>query len=400
MANNPRVLLIMHDVPLSSGFLAAKFLKLAEKMDTFLLVWDNKKNIQKFIRKNKIDKHLSHRIYSGVKSANDLFAQLFSLLFIILSCKKVAEYFFKEKGSFTSKIKFVALYLPVFKIKPDIIHFEFGTLARHVALLKQLTDAKMVVSFRGYDINYIGLDTPGYYNDVWQNIDAIHFLGEDLKKRALHRGYKGDKLEAIIAPAIDVAFFIPKAATVIKNQLRIISVGRLVWKKGYDLAIRTMAELKKRNVPFEYSIIGGGEQLQALQFIRAELGLDNEVKILGDKLPGEIKEALNEANIFLHPAISEGFCNAVLEAQAMRLPVVCSDADGLPENIVNNVTGFVVPKWDVQVMADKIEWFWNNKKMIGEMGSAGMKRVNESFRIEDQINKFERFYKDIYEKRY
>jgi colanic acid/amylovoran biosynthesis glycosyltransferase len=398
MSKSPRILLVMHDVPLNSGFLAAKFIRLSERLDTHLLVWDSQKNIGKFIDRYNI-KTFANKVHSGVTNTADAFSKTFTLLYAVLFVKQVRAYIFSGQGNFSRRLKLIMQYLPVFTIKPDIIHFEFGTLAKDIRLLKHLTNATTVVSFRGYDINYVGLDNPNYYDELWQHIDAIHFLGEDLKRRALSRGYKGNRQEAIIAPAIDITHFTPdRKENGNTHKLTIISVGRLVWKKGYDLAIRTMALLKQRDVPFEYHIIGGGEQLQALQFIKNELDLDGEVQILGDKNAGEVKQALNNADIFLHPAISEGFCNAVLEAQAMGLPVVCSDADGLAENVVDGVTGFVIPKWNVEAMAEKLEWFWNNKSSIEEMGNAGMQRVCEHFRIEEQIDKFERFYKDLHAK--
>jgi colanic acid/amylovoran biosynthesis glycosyltransferase len=97
----------------------------------------------------------------------------------------------------------------------------------------------------------------------------------------------------------------------------------------------------------------------------------------------------------LHPAVSEGFSNAVLEAQAMGLPVVCTDADGLSENIENNLTGFVVPKWDAEAIAEKLVWCYSHQDEAMKMGEKGVERVNKLFKIEQQIDKFVKYYSDL-----
>ena len=98
------------------------------------------------------------------------------------------------------------------------------------------------------------------------------------------------------------------------------------------------------------------------------------------------------ADVFLHAAVSEGFCNAVIEAQAMKLPVVCTDADGLPENVCEGETGFVVPRRDPEAMALGLSRLAADPSLRERMGRAGRRRVEKHFRIEDQIVAFDRAY--------
>lgn len=400
MEQKPKILLVMHNVPLESGFLTAKFVELAKVTDCHLLVWDTKKRINKFISTNNLPAGLKRNIHSGIKGISDLLNNAFVLIALLLFNNKIRSYLLEGKGGFAGKLKLISYYLPMFKIQPDIIHFEFGVLAaRNSEIIKSLTAAKISASFRGYDINYVGLSNPDYYKELWHTADAFHFLGKDLKNRAVKRGYKNDKLDVLIPPAINTDFFKPGADRIKKknDKLIIVSAGRLVWKKGIEYGVRAVALLKERNIPIEYRIIGDGEYLQAIQFTIFELGLENEIKLLGKQNAETIKTELENADVFLHPAISEGFCNAVLEAQAMGLPVVCSDADGLSENVVNNITGYVVPKWDVTAMADKLEWCWLNREASLQMGKNGIERVNKYFKLEDQIRAFEQFYQKLYE---
>jgi colanic acid/amylovoran biosynthesis glycosyltransferase len=294
-----------------------------------------------------------------------------------------------------SRLKLIISYLQAILLNPDIIHFEFGTLAQKGTKLKCLLNTKLSVSFRGYDLNYAGLDDNSYYTQVWQNFDGFHFLGNDLKKRAIKRGYTGGKIEALISPAVDTDFYKPSETKKNNDKLVIVSVGRLVWKKGYEYGIRAVATLKEEGIPFEYWIIGDGDNLQALQYTIEEFGLQSEVKLQGEQNAIEIKNKLEQAHVFLHPAISEGFSNAVLEAQAMGVPVICTDADGLAENIEDRITGFVVPKWDEKAIADKLLWCSRNKDKLQNMGRAGIERVNKLFRIEDQMDAFVKYYQKL-----
>ncbi len=395
MPRKPKIMLVMHEVPYNSGFLAAKYIWLSEVFDTHLLSW-NKKS-EKFITKYQLPTSFRKKMHAGVVDTTTLLQSLFTLLWVVLFKKKVRQFVFGE-GTVVRNLKIIASYLPVFTVEPDIIHFEFGTIATDIKTIKTLTGSKISVSFRGYDINYIGLDNPAYYNDVWQYADGFHFLGNDLKNRAIKRGYKAGKVEVLIPPAIDTSFFTPEEVpNKENNKLIIVSAGRLVWKKGYEYGIRACATLKEKGIPFEYRIIGNGDFKQAIQFTISELGLENDVKLLGAMVPQELRKELSQAHVFLHPAISEGFCNAVIEAQAMGVPVICSAADGLSENIVDGKTGFVTPVWDVSAMAEILQWFWHNKEQIKIMGNAGVQRVKEHFKIEDQIKAFTAFYNTLYE---
>lgn len=294
------------------------------------------------------------------------------------------------------------LYLDarLLQLRPDLVHFEFGALAVGRMYLKELLKCKIIVSFRGYDLNMVGLEKQNYYQEVWDKADALHLLGVDLWRRAHSRGCPVNKAHVLIPPAINLGLFEPAKSTSgasPADPIRILSVGRLEWKKGYEHAIQAVRVLKDLGVSFRYRIIGDGSQLEPLAFARHQLDVEAEVEFLGAISPSEVKRYLSHSDIFLHAAVSEGFCNAVLEAQAMGLPVVTSDADGLPENVVDGVTGFVVPRRNPQALADKLQLLARDSEFRARMGQAGRKRVLQHFQIQDQIGAFDRFYRSVME---
>lgn len=289
----------------------------------------------------------------------------------------------------------------VIALSPDVLHFEFGTVAVGRTCLKQALDCRLSVSFRGYDLNYVGLQSSDYYGQVWEDVDAIHVLGRDLWQRALRRGCPPDKPHVMIPPAIDTAYFDPdknprlSAPISPERPLRILSVGRLEWKKGYEYALSAVRFLAERDIPCEYRIIGGGDYLEPLIFLRHKLGLEDRVHFLGSQPHPVVMAEMNQADVFLHAAVSEGFCNAALEAQAMQLPVVTSDADGLSENVADGLTGFVVPRRDSEALADKLALLAGDEALRQKMGIAGRQRVEACFQLPVQIAAFDRFYREL-----
>jgi colanic acid/amylovoran biosynthesis glycosyltransferase len=287
------------------------------------------------------------------------------------------------------------------QLKPSILHFEFGSLAVGRTYLKELLHSQLTVSFRGYDLNFIGLDQPGYYDQVWKQVNACHFLGQDLWQRAIRRGCPIEMPHRLIPPAVDLSLFQPEAKRksnslgTPENPLRILSVGRLEWKKGYEFALQAIRMLVDRDISVSYQIIGDGGHRDALYFARHQLGLENFVEFCGSQPHGKVLQNLSQAEIFLHSAVSEGFCNAVLEAQAMSVPIVCTDADGLAENVANGVTGFVVPRRDPAAMAEKLALLAEDSALRLRMGKAGRVRVETHFQLHQQIESFEAFYESL-----
>ena len=286
-------------------------------------------------------------------------------------------------------------------LDPDIIHFEFGPLAVGRMVLKDALGCRITVSFRGYDLNYVGLDNTDYYDEVWEKADGIHLLGRDLWQRAQQRGCPSNKLHVLIPPAVDPVFFDPgerhhrEVVGTPERPLRLLSVGRLDWRKGYEYALEAVRLLEEGGIRCQYRIVGDGAYLEAVAFARHQLGLENSVELMGALSRDNVRREMLWADVFLHAAVSEGFCNAVVEAQAMRLPVVCSDAGGLPENIAHGATGFIVPRRDPRALAGRLLILARDPERRQRMGEAGRRRVVEKFRLPEQIEQFDRFYRRV-----
>ncbi|MEM9553862.1 MAG: glycosyltransferase family 4 protein [Acidobacteriota bacterium] len=278
-------------------------------------------------------------------------------------------------------------------LAPDVVHVEFGTLAVGREDLGELLGCRLVVSFRGFDLNFAGLEDPDYYAHLWPRVDAVHVLGADLHRRAVVRGLPPGVPRREVPPAVDVDRFARhRVVPADGERLEILSCARLTWKKGFDDALRAVRLLVDAGVRLRYRIVGDGELIEALSFTRHALGLDAEVELLGARPPDEIPSLFASADVFLHLAVSEGFCNAVLEAQAAGVPVVASDADGLAENVADGVTGFIVPRRDPRAAAAALERLASDPALRRRLGAAGRERAAR-FTPEREIEGFLALYR-------
>jgi hypothetical protein len=99
------------------------------------------------------------------------------------------------------------------------------------------------------------------------------------------------------------------------------------------------------------------------------------------------------ADVHVHSAVSEGFCVSVIEAQAMGLPIVCTDADGLRENVAHNETGFVVARRDAEALAGRVRELAQDDSLRARMGSAARRRAEERFDVSRQLDGIETLYR-------
>src|SRR6185436_268952 len=110
---------------------------------------------------------------------------------------------------------------------------------------------------------------------------------------------------------------------------RILSVGRLVYQKGLDLAIHALSGLQDLN--WEWDIIGDGPEMDALKSLVESLGISGRITFLGWQSREELIQCYKQSNLFLFPSRHEGMPNAVLEAMASGLPVIASKIAGNEE---------------------------------------------------------------------
>lgn len=167
---------------------------------------------------------------------------------------------------------------------------------------------------------------------------------------------------------------------------RIISVGRFVPKKGFDVLLTAMARLRREHVPVHLTLVGDGFLRRQLLALRERLHLEDCVDMPGF-LPHEQWESYcQQSDLLVVPSVvdgedgnRDGIPNVIMEALARSLPVVATDVCGIGEVISNNETGLLVPQRDATALADAIRTMCDDREAAVRMAHAGRDRVLEMF---------------------
>lgn len=180
------------------------------------------------------------------------------------------------------------------------------------------------------------------------------------------------------------------------GPLEIVSVCRLVEKKGIEYALRAVARLEhdRPGLDWRYSIIGDGPLTDGLKALAAELGLGARVRFLGALPHARVKAELARSHVFLLPSVTardgdvEGIPVALMEAAASGLIVVSTRHSGIPELIEDREEGLLSDEKDVAGLARDLAWIVGNHKACRPMTLAARAHVEADFDKETLNRRF------------
>lgn len=162
------------------------------------------------------------------------------------------------------------------------------------------------------------------------------------------------------------------------TKLRIVSVARLDVPKDHALLLEALAEV--REIPWELELVGDGPLTEAVREKARRLSLDERVHFSG--LCNDVPERLARADMFVLVSDWEGLPLSVLEAMRAELPVVASDVGGVAEAVSDEVTGYLVPKGNRQVLAERLRTLLLDGAKRRRMGVQGRARYEKEFAFE------------------
>ena len=283
----------------------------------------------------------------------------------------------------------------------DIVHLEYSGLA--VAwrdALPLLAPAKLVVSCRGAAEQITPLVHPERGEPARARrsraVDRVHCVSLDMQRTCEQYGL--DPAKALVnRPAIDVRRFRRTTPYVARDRgpYRLLSTGRLHWKKGLDYALLAVRHLVDAGRDVVYEFIGAGHEEERLRFEVSDLGLRDHVQFAGRQPSTEVRVALDRADIYLLPSVSEGLSNAALEAMAMGVPLVTTTAGGMNEAVTDGIEGMVVPSRDPRAMADRIAELLDDGPRRATMGRSARTRIEREFSLERQIDVYLKEYESL-----
>jgi glycosyltransferase involved in cell wall biosynthesis len=344
--------------------------------------------------KTKIDCAVIYSPNFSKNKVKNSFISLYCFIKVLIlhfsQVKKLYNLDKKDNLSFGKRIKSIIINSHLLSQKLDWLHFGFGTMAIDRENVAEAIGAKMAVSFRGFDHYVYPLKNKDCYKLLFSKKVTYHVLSDGMRNDLLKQSIINEKIIKI-TPAINAELF--SSQSKFENNNNFLTVARLHWIKGLDYTLEALSMINKKGINFSYTIIGDGSEKERLQFLVHQLGLKDKVVFLGKLEQDAIKKELGKATYYLQYSLQEGFCNAVLEAQAMGKICFVSDADGLKENILDNETGFIIPKRKPKLLAAKIIAVLKLSQLEKDyIVKNAIDRVNTRFSIENQIRKFVDFY--------
>lgn len=288
----------------------------------------------------------------------------------------------------------------------DIVHCHLGPVAlmgvslRHIGLLK----GKIVASFHSADA-YVYPHKWTHlhiYDNLWEWMDLCTVCSNYMSNTIQHLGADPRKIRKLPVGLDFTKFTFKERKLKSSDKIKVVTVARLAEKKGLEYSIRAMAkaiQTTKKNIL--YQIAGEGPMRQQLEGIIEELGVGEQVKILGWCSQPEVTCLLEESHFFILPSVTaqdgnkEGQALVLQEAQAVGLPVVTTIHNGIPEGLIDGETGFLVPERDIDQMAEKILYLIHNPSCWSTMGKAGRAFVETNYDINRLNHRLVSYYEQL-----
>ena len=263
----------------------------------------------------------------------------------------------------------------------DLIHAHFGPNGVRAVRLRSMgvISGPIVTSFYGYDVGRHWVRSG--YDQLFDEGDRFIALSEHMRDQLIRLGCPADRVIVHrLAVDLDQLTVAPRQPD---DVLKIISVARLVEKKGIEFGLRAVAEVLRRNIPVRYTIVGDGPLRERLETLSRELGIAPMVRFTGPVPHASVARMLHDADVLLAPSVEapdgdvEGTPVAILEASASGIPVVATRHAGIPEIVTDGESGFLAEERDVDGLAGYIARLSESAALRERMGNAGKAIVAE-----------------------
>jgi N-acetyl-alpha-D-glucosaminyl L-malate synthase BshA len=285
--------------------------------------------------------------------------------------------------------------LDVLHVHYAVPHATAAILAR--AMLPPKQQPRVVTTLHGTDTTLLGCD-PGYGPAIHHALtcsDAVTVVSAFLKQET-------ERVLGFMGPiAVIHNFFKPRPPRRSREQMRrelgldqevlILHSSNLRPLKRIDLLLETAARIRPRDA-FKLVLLAGGDFSPFAADVR-RLGLQDRV-IVRENV-NDIEDYLQAADLGLFPSESESFCLSILEAMCFACPSVARPVGGIPEVVVGNATGILVPVGDADALARAVESLIRNPARRTALGRAAQQRAREWFSAEVIVPRYEALYQRV-----
>lgn len=273
----------------------------------------------------------------------------------------------------------------------DIIHCQFGHLAHDIIRLRKagFLTGKVVVHFRGFDITQIARqEREGFYRSVFQTADRFVANSAYFRDRAVAIGCPEDLIDVSYS-GVELERFVFRKPHIWRSGdvLKVFTVGRLVEKKGYHVLLAALSGIARKGIDFRCDIVGDGPDRAALEAQALSLGIGERIVFHGALAHPAIVPLLNQAHLFAAPSLTAANSNAdapintLKEAMAVGVPVISTYHGGIPELVVDGVSGYLAQENDVSDLQAAIETALRTVDKWPHLAQAARQTVETKFSL-------------------
>lgn len=248
---------------------------------------------------------------------------------------------------------------------------------------------KRNIVYHIHDVNSISRQSLYFFKIIKWKISRFIAVSDFIKQDLIACGISPDIIEVIhngveILPELKKNPLNPKALT-------IGIVGQVIERKGHVTLLQAMNRLTKKGLDIQLIIAGDGdiEFVERLKILIADFGLAQKIAWRGFRK--ELKDIYDGIDVLIAPTISaEPFGLIAIEANMLGIPVIASNSGGFKETIINGENGFLTEPENVEQLADKIAYFYNNPSVVAVMGKKGRENVVQNFDQKIMIAKIDK----------
>ena len=214
-----------------------------------------------------------------------------------------------------------------------------------------------------------------------ENADILLVNSEFVKKTFVNEGYPEKKIYVAYL-GVRKDFQGLKNIYSIKDKIKLLFTGNFGILKGAKYILKALQILDKKDILYELNVAGTYEEAKE---IINKYPIKGELNLLGHIPQDNLKELLNNADIYIFPSLCEGCASSLMEALAAGLPAVATDESGAP--ITDNINGCIVPSKNETALSNKIEWLVNNPRERERIGRAAVLLIRENYTWENYARK-------------
>ena len=290
--------------------------------------------------------------------------------------------------------------------KSDLIHAHWAIPSGFAAALaaKRL-HRPIVITMHGGDV-YVNPEQGYDFPTRWyvrpplrwtlRTANALTAITDDCRMHALRAGAPDSHIR-IVTNGADLRRFCPTDGEPERpwGPHMIFACRQLFPRKGIRFLVEAAARLKPRFPDLKLVVAGDGFERPVLEKLAADLGIAADTTFLGWVANHELPPYYRAAAVSVVPSLEEGFGIPAAEAMGCGIPVVVSDAGGLPEVVEHGVSGYVVPKGEVAPLVDAIGMLLDDPALRATMGAAARRRALERFDWDISARAFDDVYREV-----